>query len=40
MEIDWFFLSIICGIACITIIATMGKYFEYKTNKNKVKEGF
>ena len=37
MEIDWFWLSVICAISGLTIVATMANYFDYLKNKGNMK---
>lgn len=33
MEIDWFWLAVICGIVSFTIVVSINNYLEYKTTK-------
>ena len=37
MEINWFWLAVICAIGGLTITACVGTYFTYKTKKEGMK---
>ncbi len=37
MEIDWFWLAVICGIVGLTITVCVSNYFTYKTKKEGMK---
>ena len=39
MEIDWFWLTVICAIGGLTITAVMSNYFGYKADKYGCSKG-
>jgi hypothetical protein len=39
MEIDWFWLSVICGIAGLTITTCFASYFRHKYDSKRFDSG-
>jgi hypothetical protein len=39
MEIDWFWLSVICGITGLTITTCFASYFRYKYDSKRFDNG-